>query len=87
MFDDSSDSGTTQCCYNLVFLSANDCLRLYSLGVFQLKEYFSVDNVLDGSDSESEVKNADGSTFIFIENINAGKSVTLENLQGKGFEM
>ena len=46
-----------------------------------------MDNVLDESDSEREVKNADGSTFIFIEDINAVKSVTLENLQGKIFEL
>ena len=55
---------------------------MHLLGVFQLKEYFSVDNVLDGSDVERDVTNADGSNFIFIEGINAGESVTLENLQG-----
>ena len=39
--------------------------------------------MLDGSDVEKDVTNEDGSTFIFIEGIDAGQSVTLENLQGK----
>ena len=41
-----------------------------------------MDNVLDGSDVERDVTNADGSNFIFIEGIDAGESVTLENLHG-----
>ena len=50
--------------------------------MFQLEEVFSVDDVLDGGDTQGEVKSADGTAFNYVKGLKAGKSVTLENLQG-----
>ena len=51
-------------------------------GVFQLEEFFSVDDVFDDSDRQGEIKTAAGSTFNYVEGIEAGQSFTLANLQG-----
>ncbi len=55
--------------------------RVFS-GVFDLEEFYSIDDVLDASDSRHTVTNLDGSEFRFTDSIKAGATVTLRNIKG-----